>query len=1449
MLTEFSKDENKTKEQLLKELKVYRAQLAVIEEAKEAQRKAEEALEISKTSYQEIFEKANDGIAIHDIETGRILSANEKAYSMIGYTKEEFLNSNVGDFSAGFEPYTQEHALSWIKKAATEGPQLFEWLCKHKDGHLYWVQVNLKCANISGQKRLLAIVRDITARKQSEEELKKINIFLDSVFENIPNMVFVKDAETLSFERFNKAAENVLGYSREELIGKNDYDFYPKEQADFFTKKDREALNNKNLIDISEEPVRNKSGEDIILHTKKIPILDGSGKPKYLLGISEDITEKKQLEEKLKESEMLHRLIAISTSDAIWDWDLITNKVKRISGYKETYGYEDTKQLDNSISWWHKQIHPDDIERVIESINSVINNKEKFWTCEYRHLKSDGKYAYVLDSGCLVFDENEKPIRMIGCTKNITFRKQAEDALKALNESLEHKVSERTQDLIKVNKELRVKVKAHQQALDVMKEQETGFRLLFTNNPNPMLVYDLKTLEIIEVNDTLIKNYGYTRDELLSMKITDIRPEEDISKLIENVQKERTPLQFSGEWRHKLKNREIIDVEITSHTADFNGRKAVIVSAKDITKRKEAEAKLQVKTDQLSAVTEAMTLFLEGGNWRQASSKILNNAIKQTESEYGFVGVVVEGPKLRILAHDGIVWDKNINREFYEKAVQTYKEVGYLEFANFNNLFGKVITTGKPVISNTPEADPRSGGRPAGHPALNHFLGVPILKGSEVVGMIGVANRKGGYTGEEQSKIEILTNAACVLYDSYRRQELEISLEEKRKVAEIALRESEEKYRSLINNIPDVTWTTDSGGNTIFVSPNVEQVYGYSASELCQGDNCHWYNRIHPEDLKKVKEAYGLLITTDKKFDVEYRMKRKDGKWIWIHDRAISTYEKNGKKYVDGILSDITIKKLEQKAIIESEERYRRLIETADDAIIGWSTDKFNVSWNKAAERIYGYTKEEIKNKHVSLIVPEDRKDEVNKIFEKIEKGERIENFETIRVRKDGAHINVSLTISPIRDSNGKTIGLSTIARDITAQKKAHEELAETQRKLTTLIGHMPGFAYRCANDPDWTMEYLTEGFFLLTGYKPKELINNNVIPYSSLIVPEHRKYVWDTIQKALAKKEQYILEYRIRTKQGKEKWVWEKGSGIFDGNGKLIALEGFILNITERKKSEETKSLLASIVDSSNDAIVSDTADGIILSWNSGAEKMYGYTKDEIIGKHFSIVVPPECKSEIETIQNKINLGESIENYETIRMRKDGKRIYVSLTISPLKSVNGIVTGICGIARDITVQRELQKELEKAKQREQHEKEIKSLEELARLPKKPDVTVQLFGLAPLQKSVPGIFNDLVERYEVLIDKALEDDQSTGLKNTISDELRIIGDELCTLKAGPSDVMEIHSKVMKNRNKNITSANAQAFTEKTRFMVLELMGHLVSYYRKHSLIYKEASSAKSPIKM
>lgn len=142
--------------------------------------------------------------------------------------------------------------------------------------------------------------REVSHRRDAEQELRDSNRFLDSIFENIPIMVFIKDAADLRFVRYNKAGQSLLGYSQDQLVGKNVYDIYPKEDAESFTAKDREVLERGVLMDISEETIHTATGATRILHTRKIPIFDDGGKPRYLLGISADVTERRRAEEQIK---------------------------------------------------------------------------------------------------------------------------------------------------------------------------------------------------------------------------------------------------------------------------------------------------------------------------------------------------------------------------------------------------------------------------------------------------------------------------------------------------------------------------------------------------------------------------------------------------------------------------------------------------------------------------------------------------------------------------------------------------------------------------------------------------------------------------------------------------------------------------------------------------------------------------------------------------------------------------------------------------------------------------------------------------------------------------------------------------------------------------------------------------------------------------------------------
>lgn len=176
-----------------------------------------------------------------------------------------------------------------------------QWL-SYRDAALSGA-AHLSGAALSGALLLGAFAslgRELGERRRAEEEGRRAHAFLDSVVENIPHMVFVKEAAELRFVRFNRAGEELLGYSRSELIGRNDYDFFPRDQADFFTAKDRAVLAEGRLLDIPEETIQTRLQGTRILHTRKVPILDGDGCPRYLLGISEDITRRRAAEAEIR---------------------------------------------------------------------------------------------------------------------------------------------------------------------------------------------------------------------------------------------------------------------------------------------------------------------------------------------------------------------------------------------------------------------------------------------------------------------------------------------------------------------------------------------------------------------------------------------------------------------------------------------------------------------------------------------------------------------------------------------------------------------------------------------------------------------------------------------------------------------------------------------------------------------------------------------------------------------------------------------------------------------------------------------------------------------------------------------------------------------------------------------------------------------------------------------
>jgi PAS domain S-box-containing protein len=269
-----------------------------VTEFKKAQRELQEKTELLDS----ILKNIADGVVVAD-DKGEFLLFNPAAEKISG---RPGANAVPGMWTEQFGiflpdgktlfPEKENPLAKAVQGEETNNVEMFLRNAGHPEGILVSAS-GRPLKDEKGRKRGgVAIFRNITEQKKAEEQIKQANAFLNTVLENLPNMVFVKDAKDLKFVMFNKAGEELLGIPRTDLIGKNDYDFFPKDEADFFTSKDQKTIKDGKLLDVAEETIQTRHRGPRILHTKKIPVLDASGIPRFLLGISEDITEQKKQE-------------------------------------------------------------------------------------------------------------------------------------------------------------------------------------------------------------------------------------------------------------------------------------------------------------------------------------------------------------------------------------------------------------------------------------------------------------------------------------------------------------------------------------------------------------------------------------------------------------------------------------------------------------------------------------------------------------------------------------------------------------------------------------------------------------------------------------------------------------------------------------------------------------------------------------------------------------------------------------------------------------------------------------------------------------------------------------------------------------------------------------------------------------------------------------------------
>jgi len=346
----------------------------------------------------------------------------------------------------------------------------------------------------------------------------------------------------------------------------------------------------------------------------------------------------------------------------------------------------------------------------------------------------------------------------------------------------------------------------------------------------------------------------------------------------------------------------------------------------------------------------------------------------------------------------------------------------------------------------------------------------------------------------------------------------------------------------------------------------------------------------------------------------------------------------------------------------------------------------------------------------------------------------------TVEICEDflGGYFIVS--VSPLHDSAGKLTGCIHVARNINERKEAEEILKKAHNNLEKIVEERTeqlkkaynslkesekglAEAQKMSHIGNWEWDITTDkAYWSNELYRIFRCNSRELAPsyneYLSYVHPKDRSYVDNAFQKSITGKP-YSIDHRIILANGEERTVHIQSKVIFDENKIPIRVKGIVQDVTERKKAEEKIRSLASIVGSSNDAILTISLDGIITSWNKGAEQIYGYSSEEVLENSVSMLAPDNLKGETKKLIEKVKFREKIHHYVTSRLRKDGKLIYVSIVLSPVLDASGELAAISAISRDITQRIEGEKSqvrAEKTRKKELHHRIKNNLQVISSL-------------------------------------------------------------------------------------------------------------------------------------
>jgi len=577
-----------------------------------------------------------------------------------------------------------------------------------------------------------------------------------------------------------------------------------------------------------------------------------------------------------------------------------------------------------------------------------------------------------------------------------------------------------------------------------------------------------------------------------------------------------------------------------------------------------------------------------------------------------------------------------------------------------------------------------------------------------------------------------------------------------------AAQEAQAFLAAIVESSGDAVIAYTPAGTILTWNRGAETVLGYSAQEAI-GERMSMLaplqrrpHRSHPAE----QAPQGKDIS-----HYEALGRRKDGRIVHVFVTESPIHNPSGElAAISVILRDIS----ERREAEHAQALLASIVEYSDDAIAGGLLDGTIVSWNRAAEALFGFSRQEIIGKNIAILAPPDRRHDVDSRLDLIREGKTSVPFETVSYAKDCSSIAVSIRLSPILNSTGEVVGCSAIYRDIRKRVLAERKLRESQELFREVFEHGPVGIFVAR--PDGRFIQVNAAFCRMLGYSEPELLAKTwpeLCPSEDLAAALQRMdLLWKDPAARLDGERSYLH------RDGSLVWCNVRMSLLRTDDGIPLCTVVHVEDITARRAAEETQAFLAAIVENSEDSIIACTPDGTIRTFNRGAESIFGYSSIEAIGQHMSLLVPPDRAAALQGLAQKLLQGDRFSQHEGYCLRKDGRKIPVSVTGFPIVNTAGDVVAIANILRDIT-------------ERMQADLTIRENEARFR---------SIFEYAPFGMCVTGLDGRYVQVNEALCRmlgySAAELLQTTWIKLTHPDDREASSDKMRRLIAEPAGYVE-----------------------------------------------------------